>query len=244
MIHRISKHAARLAMAVVIATATGCGDADEAPDTAEVVEEPTPEERLGSAIDTWNATSSFHFVLQLENRVVSLDESGLLTYTSAEGDVVPPDRMQAQTTVRTPVGNTQVAFISIGDQQWLTNPLTRQWEAAPPGAAGAVARAFDPATGIGAQLAGMSDLQYHPGESLDGTPVFRLSGTLPGSVLAGFAADLAGVDRLNVDLMVTPNDNRIRRIVVRQPPAADGTVPTWAFGFSGFDQPVSIEPPL
>ncbi len=90
----------------------------------------------------------------------------------------------------------------------------------------------------------MTELQYHPGESLDGTPVFRLSGALPGDVLAGFAADLATVERLDVDLIVTPNDNRIRRIIVRQPPAPDGTVPTWTFDFSSFDQPVSIEPPL
>lgn len=244
MIHRISKHASRLAVVGLIAVASGCGDTGDAPGAEDVVEEITPEERLQSAIDTWNATSSFHFILQLEGRTVALDASGMLTYAGAEGDVVAPDRMQAQTTVRTPVGNTQVAFIGIGDQQWLTNPLTRQWEPAPAGAAGAVASAFDPTTGIGARLAGMTELQYHPDETLDGTPVSRLSGALPGNVLAGFAPDLATVERVDVDLIVTPNDNRIRRIVVRQPPAPDGTVPTWTFDFSSFDQPVAIEPPL
>jgi hypothetical protein len=168
----------------------------------------------------------------------------MFTYTSAEGDVVTPDRMQAQTTVRSPVGNVQVAFIGVGERQWITNPLSRQWEAAPAGAAGAVASAFDPATGIGPTLGGMTNLQYFPGESLDGTPVYRLSGNLPGAVLAGFAADLANVPTLDVDLFVTPAENRIVRIVIRQPAAADGTVPTWSFDLSNFDTPVAIEPPL
>ncbi len=146
--------------------------------------------------------------------------------------------------VRTPVGNTEVAFISVGDQQWLTNPLTRQWEAAPPGAAGAVAGIFDAESGIGALLVDMDNLEFVGEEVLGGTPVYRMRGTLPGSVLAPFAADLATAQRLDIDLLAGAEDHRIRQILVREPPAADGSIPTWTFDFSNFDQPVTIEPPL
>ncbi len=233
----------RAALLVGLVTmVSACGDDEPAPVPAEVAE-PTPEERLRSAVDVWNATDSFHFRLTVENRVIPLDQAGMLTYSTAEGDVVTPDRMQAQTTVRTPVGNTQVAFIGIGDQQWITNPLSRQWEPAPPGTAGAVATAFDPSTGIGATLTQMPDVRYSPRESLDGAPAYRLSGTLPGTVMAGFAADLAAVPTLDVDLFVTPDDDRIRRIVVRQPTTPEGVIPTWTFDLSNFDQPVTIQPP-
>ncbi|MDR0786317.1 MAG: LppX_LprAFG lipoprotein [Gemmatimonadota bacterium] len=248
MISWPSRIAAPLILAGFVILTPGCGDRKPAAEPVEeqpaAIAEPTPGERLQNAVDVWSATSAFHFRLALENRVIPLDAGGLLTYTTAEGDVVTPDRMQAQTTVRTPVGNAQVAFISIGDRQWITNPLSRQWEAAPAGTAGAVASAFDSRTGIGATLSGLAELQYTPDERLDGTPVYRLSGILPGTVLAGFAADLSAVPTLQVDLFITPADNRIRRIVVRQPATPEGAVPSWTFDFSNFDVPVPIEPPL
>ena len=219
----------------------GCDRDEPTPEVA--AEAPTPEERLRSAVDAWNATRSFHFTLALENRTINLDQAGLLSYSNVEGDVVAPDRLQAQTMVRTPVGNTEVAFIAVADRQWLTNPLTRQWEPAPPEAAGAVSTMFDPATVIGATLVEMDSLQYIGQTTLNGTPVHRLTGQLPGSVLAGFAADLQNVPRLEVDVYASTADDRIRRIVVRQPPVGEA-VPTWTFDFSNFDQPITIEPPL
>lgn len=208
------------------------------------MEEPTPRDLLESAVEAWNATTSFHFALQLENRAIALDETGMLTYNSAEGDVVAPDRMQAQTMVRTPVGNTPVAFIAIGDSRWLTNPLSRQWEAAPPGTGAEVSGLFDPQTGIGAMLVNMETVEQVGEETMDGVPVVRLTGSLPGSVLSGFAADLSAVDQLSVEIFIGRDDNRIRRIIVREPAAAQTPTPTWTFTFSNFDQPVSIEPPL
>lgn len=234
----------RLLVAGLVLVAPACGDDEPAAEPEVVVEEPTPRERLQSATDAWNATDSFHFVLTLQNRVLAFDQSGLISISAAEGDAVAPDRLQAQTTARTPMGALELALISIGEEQWITDPLTRRWTSAPAGAAGAVAGIFDPATGIGARLMQMTDVEYFPGETLDRTPVFRLSGTLPGSVMADLAPDLAAVPVLNVDLFVTPADNRIRRVVVRQPATPEGSVPTWTFDLSNFGQPVTIAPPL
>src|SRR5690606_26494633 len=134
-----ARRGAVIALAMLL-VAGGCEREEPAPEV--VAEELTPQERLQNVVNAWNATQSFHFTLALENRTINLDEAGLLSYSNVQGDVVAPDRLQAQTMVRTPVGNTEVAFIAVGDRQWLTNPLTRQWETAPAEAAGAVSRMF------------------------------------------------------------------------------------------------------
>jgi hypothetical protein len=237
----IAKRGPAVLLVTVLGIVGACDREEPAPEV--VVAEPTPEERLQSAVQAWNNTSSFHFTLQLENRSINLDEAGLLSYSNVEGDVVAPDRMQAQTLVRTPVGNTEVAFIAVGEQSWLTNPLTRQWEAAPREAGGAVTGMFDPATGIGATLVEMDSLTYVGEETLDGVQVHHLSGQLPGTVLAGFAPDLQSVPRLDLEVYAGTEDERIRRIIVRQPPVGEVT-PTWTFNFTNFDQPVTIQPPL
>jgi hypothetical protein len=218
----------------------GLGACDREP-AEEVV---TPQNWLENAVSAWNSTKSFHFTLVLNRRAVPLDPSGLLSYNDVEGDVVAPDRVQAQATVKTPVGNTPVAFISIGENQWLTNPLTRQWGPAPPQAAGGVGDIFDPQTGIGPTLANMGELQQGPDETLEGVPVVKLTGTMPGRILSTFAADLATVPRLDVELWVGKDDNRIRQIIVHEPPPPNAPAgASWTFKFSRFDEPISIEPP-
>jgi len=243
MLDRTSKYLTCLLASAALVSLGACGG-DAAPGGDEmVVETLTPRDRLHSAAATLSAAESFHFTLRLENRTIPLDALGMLTYSDVQGSVVAPDRMQAETLVRTPLGNTQVALIAIGDQKWITNPLTRQWESAPPEAGGGVSGMFNPETGIGAMLVNMDDPQLADEQPHGGAPAYRLSGRLPGSVLAAFAQDLLAVEQLDVLLVVTALDDRIRQIVVREPAGANGPAPVWTFDLTDFDQPVSIEPP-
>jgi lipoprotein LprG len=191
-------------------------------------------------VEAWNTTESFHFALELVERTIALEESGLLSFDEAEGDVVAPDRMQAQASVTTPLGRTPVGFIAIGEQQWLTNPLNGQWEEAPPEMRTEVGALFDPEVGIGPLLADMENLERLPDESLDGTPVVHLRGVLPGALLSDFASDLP--ESVNVELWMGADDYRIRKLVITEP-TTEGPTPTWTFLFSAFNAGPAIEPP-
>lgn len=222
---------------------------DTTPDVA--VEAPTPRDHLERAVSTWNANESFHFTLQVANRSIALDSTGLLAYQMAEGDVVVPDRLQAQATVQTPVGNTPVALIVIGDRTWVTNPLTRQWAEAPGGTAGEVAALFHPETGIGAMLLEMEDIDVAGETTVQGTAGRTITGALPRDLLARIDANLAellaqnaDLGQLQVELFVGRDDDQIRQIVLREPADSTGAVPTWTFMFSNFGQSVEIQPPL
>jgi hypothetical protein len=205
---------------------------------------PSPQDWLEGVVAAWNNLESFHFTLDLENRTLMLDDSGFLAAAEAEGDVVAPDRLQVATLVQTLLGSTQVQFVAIGEDQYLTNPLNGEWEQAPPELQTDVTGIFDPEVGIGALLADLQNLERLADEQVEGTQTVHLRGTLPGSALAAFAADLEGTDEVTIDLWAGTEDRRIRRIIITEPANAEGETPTWTFNFSNFDADVTIEPPL
>ncbi|MDQ4078965.1 MAG: LppX_LprAFG lipoprotein [Chloroflexota bacterium] len=215
----------------------GCGEELEEP-----VPTPTPsaEDWLGRAVEGWNEMESFHFALALEERTIELDEDGTLSIDEAEGDVMAPDRMQAETSVRTPFGSTMVAFIAIGDEQWLTNPLSGKWEEAPPDMRAEVTGLFDREAGIGAILADMENLERLADETVEERPTVHLRGTLPGALLTDFADDLP--ETVTVDLWIDEEEHHILKLVITEP-ATDEPEATWTFLFSGFNDTPVIEPP-
>ncbi len=202
---------------------------------------PSPQDWLDRAIGVWNGSENFHFTLELVGRTIPLDESGQLSFSDVEGDVVAPDRLQAQTLIKTPFGSTEVAFIAIGEEQWLTNPLSGEWEAAPPTMRTNVTEMFDPQVGIGSILADLEELERLPDESLDGQPTIHLRGTLPGALLQDFASDLP--ERVSVDLWLGTDDQRFHKLTITEP-VSGAEAATWTFLFSNYNSDISIEPPL
>ncbi len=228
-------------LGLLLASLVACGGQESEPTPIPPTPTPTPQQLLDNAVRAWNETASFHFSLTLTARTIALDESGVLSFDEAEGDVVAPDRVQAETLIQTPFGSTTVAYIAIADEQWLTNPLSGQWEAAPAGLATDVSGLFHPEGGIGALLADMQALERSPDEEVDGVPTVRLRGTLPGTLLSDFATDLP--ETVNVELWAGVADSRIRKLVITEP-TEEGPTPTWTFLFSQFDAAPAIEPPL
>ncbi|MGH2544211.1 MAG: LppX_LprAFG lipoprotein [Ardenticatenaceae bacterium] len=230
-----------LTLILMILASCGGPAAEPTPTPVPPTPTPSPQDWLERGVEAWNNTESFHFTLELVERTIALDESGVLSFDQAEGDVVAPDSLQAQASVSTPFGRTEVGYVAIGEQQWLTNPLNGQWEEAPPEMRTDVATLFDPEAGIGPLLAEMENLERLPDETLEETSTVHLRGTLPGAVLANFADDLP--ETVNVDLWIGADDHRIRQLVITEP-ASEGASPTWTFLFSEFNAAPAIEPPV
>lgn len=200
---------------------------------------PTPQALLDRAAAAWNQTQSFSFALVLAGRSFQVDEGGLLTFNQAAGQVVAPDRVRASATIQTMLGNAEIGYIAIGDQQWITNPLSGAWETAPPEYAGQVSALFNRERGIGVLLSKIQGIERLPDETVSDAATIHLRGTLAGSDLALLVADLP--PQVQVDLWMGQQDDRLRRIVLTEPGGESPT--TWTFDFSAFDAPVTIEPP-
>lgn len=204
---------------------------------------PTPQDLLQQAVTAFSGIESFHFDLALENRTLAVDQSGLLSFNKATGDVRPPDSLQASTVVQSAFGSINVSFVAIGDQQWLTNPLDNSWQETPPELQSDVGLLFNPTDGIGAQLARMENLERLANEDINGRDAIHLRGTLPGAALSRFAPDLAETPALTVDVYLDTASLWVSRIVMTQPPV-DGETPTWTFDFSDHNSAAEINPPI
>src|SRR5690349_13021274 len=96
-----------------------CGDSNNTTNT------PTAQELIQKSQTAIQQAKSYHFTLNTENPG---QNTGGMTLKTADGDIQVPDKLQA--TVGAVVSgfgvNTQV--IAIGNDQYLKNPLTNQWE--------------------------------------------------------------------------------------------------------------------
>jgi len=219
----------------------GCGGAAEA--AATPTPTPSPQDWLNASIEAWNTTESFHFVLALENRAIPIDPSGNLAFSQAEGDVVTPDNFQASTVIKSVLGNIEVAFIAIGEEEWLTNPLNKEWEKAPVSSPFQVADLFGSEKGIAQKVKQATNLERDADETVEGVQSVHLRGNLPGVVLADFAPELAEQEQVKMDLWISQGDNRIQKLIITEP-AIDGISAIWTFTFTQYNEVPDIEPPL
>ncbi|MCB0077923.1 MAG: LppX_LprAFG lipoprotein [Anaerolineales bacterium] len=220
-------------MVVALWLLVGCGS-----DGATVEPTPTPQEWLNRAVAQFQARQSFHFVLELEERAIPLDSSGLLAFNRVEGDVVVPDRVQAQARVSTVMGSLEAGFVAVGDEQWLTNPLNGQWEALPPEFRADLRLLFDPEIGITSVVSDIENLTTVGDETVSDRSAIHLQGSLPGSALSDFAADLP--ERVTVDLWVDRETNDILSVLLTE---GGEEAATWRFDFSDFDANPTIDAP-
>ncbi len=221
----------------------GCSGAEEQEPAATATPTPSPQDWLNASIEAWNSTESFHFVLALENRAIPIDPSGNLAFSEAKGDVVAPDKFQASTVVKSVLGNIEVAFIAIGEDEWLTNPLNKEWEKAPVSSPFQVSDLFGSEKGIAQKVEAATNLERHTDETIEGVQSIHLSGNLSGAVLADFAPELAEQENLKMDIWINQEDSRIQKLVITEP-AIDNISAIWTFTFSQYNEVPDIEPPV
>lgn len=216
--------------AVALLATAGCGGGGDGASAAEIVSE--------SASAT-EAVQRFHFTLDVQN----VPRSGTgLQLTSAEGDVVAPDRARADVAgnfAGVPIA-TQV--VAIGEDVWLKNPLSAKWEAID--VATTPIALLDPSRGVLGVMQGITDPQDEGTEVVDGTTLRKLTGTVSATDVAPLVAVSPSEREVPVTLWIGEEDHLLRRIEVSGP-VADGE-PEDALrvvDISRFDEPVTIEAP-
>lgn len=204
------------------------------------VDPPVAEIRTRSA-DAMAQLKSFHFTLEVLNGTMPL--GGGLAATSVDGTVAAPDRLQMTVKARAANMPVELRVVGIGDRQYLTNPLTSQWQ----DATGTLAlpRLLDPERGIAATLRQATALEKRGRASQGGVDMFHLAGPVPAEHLARTvgAGQPAG-GSVQTELWVGAADYRLRRarlvgaIVADESPTLERVLT-----LSDFDAPTQIEAP-
>jgi lipoprotein LprG len=206
---------------------------------------PTPAQLSAQIGRVMLGVQSFHFAISLSGKPVYTDPSQIFEIVSMEGDLRRPGGVLA--TVKLTGGGSiaEVRMVSLGGKQYITNPITRQWQCAPPGSIFDPAVLFDPSAGVEYLLQNkFEDVTMVGTENLGGRPNLHLRGTIEGPPLMKISANSLGLGAVTADLWADTETMRITQIALVDP-ATDATSPTtWKIAFSEYDKAVDVrEPP-
>jgi lipoprotein LprG len=212
---------------------------------AEIVPTPTPDPGaiLRQAGAAMQGLSSARFEMTRSGGPVYLDPERTLTFNSVTGQYAAPDSVRAVIKTQAMGLALEVNTIAIGDDQWLTNPLTRQWEKLPPGWGFNPAVIFDPALGWRPLFEeDVTDLSPVALVELDGRSLQHIRATVAGERVHVITAGLAGGEPVTVDVWLDPATAHVVRVQFTT--SNNGAEPSaWLLTFSDFNAPATIEPP-
>ncbi len=178
-----------------------CGGSDEP------VPAIAPEAALERSVAALAELTSFHFRLSHENGTTAIPLN--LALESAEGDVVVPDRFQAELRASTGSFAATVEVISIGGETWITNPFTRGWQSLP----GLDASDFaDPGRLVADLVEALEEVELAGQASVDSATVYRLEGVLASEAVGDSIGSAQPGFRVGVELWVDAVEFLPRRV--------------------------------
>ncbi len=141
---------------------------------------PTTQQLLAALQKNFRTVTAFHVVMQVEN--AGTPTGNQISIRTANGDVVMPDKVQAQATIILSGQPVTVKLISIGDTQYITDPITGQWRVIK----GVIdPRKFtNPDTGILSLVSKVQNVSAPTDDAVNGVPCWRITGQLDAKYLA------------------------------------------------------------
>lgn len=141
---------------------------------------PTAQQVLTAIQKNFRSISSFHIVMQVQN--LGTTSSDHIQILSANGDVVMPDKIEAQANVILSGQKVAVKLISVGDVQYVTDPITGQYRI--------IKGMLDPRTltnpdtGIISLATKIQHASSPTDDTVNGVPCWRVTGQLDAKLLA------------------------------------------------------------
>jgi hypothetical protein len=204
--------------------------------------DPPAAEIVRRSIESISSATSVHFKLTALNGAMPLAPG--FSATSIEGDAASPDRMQALVKARFGTVPVELRVVALGGRQFLTNPLTNQWQ----DVSGqlVVPSLLGRDRGIGALLSQIQRPELIGREQLGGVETFRVKGTLMAAPLADLVGGmLAAEGAVPIEIWVGAPDFRPRQMAVTGAILRDEPAELERrLELSGYDRAVSIEAPL
>ncbi len=222
---------AALALAAAAALAA-CGD-DDGVD----VEGVAAAALLRSAAERTERAQSFHFVLEHENGSTQIVRG--LEMERAEGDVAGTDRLSVEIKASLGPLNFEIAIIVIGDDAWITNPLTRRWEREQI----SISEVFDPASGVTGLMRAAADARVAGSDSVGGVSTYRVEATVDSGDVTLFGDPRPGTE-LRATVWIGVDDPLVYRIeLVGAVTAGEPDDLVRRITLSRFDEDIEIAPP-
>jgi lipoprotein LprG len=234
-----------LYLALIVMLLAACGGQPAEP-TAVPTPTPTPRELSIQIADATRAAPSFHFDVELAGAPVYADPNQIFTLLTMAGDLQRPDGVLASLRVSSVGGVVELRTVSLAGTQYLTNPITRQWQCVPPDFTFNPAVLFDPERGVEALIReGFENVSLVGLEELEGRPHYHLRGTFDGELLLPISAYLLGNGPVEADIWADIETRRAGQVVlVDTGTGSDEDEPsTWTLTFSEYGKEVDVRAP-
>jgi hypothetical protein len=202
---------------------------------------PTTKQLLTALQKDFRSVSAFHVVMKVENP--GPPGSSRIQIRAADGDVVMPDKVKAQATVILSGQSVTVNLVSIGDNQFITDPITGQWRV--------IKGVLDPRTltnpdtGIISLVSKVQNVSQPADDTVKGVPCWRVTGRLDAKYLAFFTGGgVPAGTMLQTSTCVGKADFLPYQLkVTGQAAVGDTTATTRSFLISNYNENVSITVP-
>lgn len=229
------------AVTALITVATACGSSPAVEPAPAATRAPTPvnvEALIQRSGEAMARLKTFRFFLSHPSGGTPLDLLPGLAIQEAEGAVINPDGLEARFAGALGSLYVESNLISIADKSYLTNPLNGKWEAIPQEISPLAF--FNPRDGIASMMAEVREVTL----TSDSADEYRVAGLIPAEALAPLLGKTLSGALVSVELTIDRQTHHLRearfegRVTSGEP---DGTVRV--ITLSGFDEPLSIEPP-
>ncbi len=143
---------------------------------------PTAQQVLDTIQKNFRSVTTFHVTLKVDN--LGDTTGNQIQIRTADGDVIMPDKVKAQANVLFSGQPVTVKLISIGNIQYLTDPITGQWRVVK-GVLNA-STLTNPDTGIFSLTNKLQNVTGTTDDVVNGTPCWRVNGLMDAKYLGFF----------------------------------------------------------
>jgi hypothetical protein len=201
----------------------------------------TASDVLQKASDALKKVKAAHFKLSATGGMMAIG-TGLVAKT-IEGDVIQPDRLRGTAVSTFGKVTVEIGFIFVGANQFITNPITKQWEKLPD--AGTAPNLLDPDRGASILLKQATNLQKLSNEHVAGVDCYHVTGDVPSTLVASLVGASGTTSALAGDVWVGVADFLPRQIRLNGAVTADEPPQIQRLlELSAFDESVTIDPPV
>jgi hypothetical protein len=227
-----------MVVACGLAAIAGCGD------DAEPEGEPLPADAavvLAASSDAMGQVTSVRFELERSGAVVYIDTFESLGLEKVVGRYSAPSSADAALTVKVDGSlTTQLGAVAIDGTVWLSNPVTGEFEALPPGYDIDPTTFFDPEDGWRPLLAELGDVEL-VGEEDRGGKRYHVRGVAPAERVEIITAGLVEDQDMTIDLWLRRDTGIVTAAEFST--TFEGEVTDWVLELSDYGEVFTIEPP-
>jgi len=202
---------------------------------------PTAQQVLSTMQKNFRSVTSFHVVMKVDN--LGNASGSEIQIRSADGDVIMPDKVKAQANVLFSGQPVSVKLVSIGETQYLTDPITGQWRVVK-GVLNA-SSLTNPDTGIISFASKLQDAKGPVDDVVNGVPCWRVTGLMDAKNLAFLTGGgVPAGTMLQTSVCAGKADGLPYQLAaVGQAAASDTAQTSRTFTLSGFNESISITAP-